>query len=85
MSTSYKATETFVSRSRDNGLFDAVVRMLSEDSVETAPVECAVEFCGVYPIGWDLEDMAEFERMESDGEIVAMVYRRQNGSLVPNH
>ena len=46
---------------------------LNRDWIETGEVDCIVEFCGVYPVDWDLEDVAEFERMETEGGIIALV------------
>jgi len=48
-------------------------------------VKCYVEYCGVYPIEWDTEDVAEFDRMENEGEIVVLVNWIVNGEYVPNH
>ena len=58
---------------------------LNRDWVETGVIDCIVEFCGVYPIDWDLEDVAEFERMETDGEIIVLVDWIEDGKHIPNH
>lgn len=58
---------------------------LNRDWIETGEIDCIVEFCGVYPIDWDLEDVAEFERMETEGEIIALVDWIEDGKHIPNH
>ena len=51
----------------------------------TGDIDCIVEFCGVYPIDWDIDDVVEFERMETEGEIIAMVDWIEDGEHIPNH
>ena len=58
---------------------------LNRNWIETEEIDSIVEFCGVYPIDWDLEDVAEFERMETDGEIIALVDWIEDGKHIPNH
>ena len=58
---------------------------LNRDWIETGEIDCIVEFCGVYPVDWDLEDVVEFERMETDGEIIALVDWIEDGKHIPNH
>lgn len=57
------------------GRFDTVCGAwnLNRDWIETGEMDCIVEFCGVYPVDWDIDDVVEFERMETEGEIIAMV------------
>ena len=49
---------------------------LNRDWIETGEVDCIVEFCGVYPIDWNLEDVAEFERL------VMSVMKHELGMIV---
>lgn len=58
---------------------------LNRDWIETGEMNCIVEFCGVYPVDWAIEDVAEFERMETEGEIIAMVDWIEDGKYIPNH
>lgn len=58
---------------------------LNRDWIETEEMDCIVEFCGVYPIAWDMNDVAELERMETEGEIIVMVDWIENGKHIPNH
>lgn len=58
---------------------------LNREWIETGVIDCIVEFCGVYPVNWDISDVAEFERMETEGEIVALVDWIENGRHIPNH
>lgn len=69
------------------GYFDTICGAwnLNRDWIETGEMDCIVEFCGVYPVDWDINDVVEFERMEDEGEIIAMVYWIENGKHIPNH
>lgn len=59
---------------------------LNRDWLETKDdVECFVEYCGVYPIHWDIEDIVELERMEYDGEIFLKVWWHKGDEYIPNH
>lgn len=58
---------------------------LNRDWIETDQVDAAVEYCGVYPANWDIEDVVKLERMEYDGEIIIMVDWIKDGEHVPNH
>ena len=58
---------------------------LNRDWIETDDIDCIVEFCGVYPVDWDINDVVEFERMETEGEIIAMVDWIEDGKHTPNH
>ena len=46
---------------------------LNRDFIETDIMDCAVEFCGVYPADWKPEDVARFEEMEYNGNIMVVV------------
>lgn len=58
---------------------------LNRDWVQTDPMDCIVEYCGVYPTGWEINDVEELERMENDGEILVMVDWIVGGEYIPNH
>lgn len=58
---------------------------LNRDWIETGGIDCIVEFCGVYPVSWDMDDVAELERMETDGEIIVLVDWIEDGKHIPNH
>ena len=58
---------------------------LNRDWIETDSVDCIVEFCGVYPVDWDIYDVVEFERMETEGEIIVMVDWVKDEEHIPNH
>lgn len=58
---------------------------LNRDWIETGEIDCIVEFCGVYPVDWEISDVAEFERMETDGEITVLVDWIRDGKHIPNH
>ena len=38
-----------------------------------------------YPINWSIDDVAEFERMETEGEIIVLVDWIEDGRHIPNH
>lgn len=47
---------------------------LNKEWIETGHMDCIVEYCGAYPIHWNMDDIIEFERMEKEGEIVVQVH-----------
>ncbi len=51
------------------------------------PIEAIVEFCGVYPIHWDINDVVEFEKLIIDGKIIVMVdwYDEEGNYIGQNH
>ena len=58
---------------------------LNRDWIETGEIDCIVEYCGVYPVNWDMDDVVEFERMECDGEIIVLVDWIVDGKHIPNN
>lgn len=58
---------------------------LNRDWLETGHINCIVEYCGVYPVDWNIMDVVELERMENDGEIIIRVVWIVNGEYVENH
>lgn len=58
---------------------------LNRDWIETGLIDCIVEFCGVYPVSWDMDDVVELERMETEGEIIILVDWFKDGKYVPNN
>lgn len=46
---------------------------LNRDWLETSVMDCAVEYCGVYPVNWDIDDILEFEDLEYSGQILVQV------------
>lgn len=58
---------------------------LNRDWIESDIMNCIAEYCGVYPIDWDIHDVVEFERMEANGEIIVFVDWIEDGKYVPNH
>lgn len=58
---------------------------LDREWIESGEMNCIVEYGGVYPVNWDIDDVVEFERMETNGEIVVLVECLENGQYVPNH
>lgn len=46
---------------------------LNRDWIETGVISCAIEYCGVYPANWDIEDIIDLENMESSGQIIILV------------
>lgn len=47
-------------------------RMWLDTDIET-PIECAIEYCGVYPVNWDIKDVIKLEKMECSGKIIIKV------------
>lgn len=48
-------------------------------------VDCFVEFCGVYPVDWDIDDVVTIDEMEHNGEIMIHVDWHVGDKYVPNH
>lgn len=72
----------------DNGICDTVSGAfnLNRDWLETGVMNCAVEYCGVYPVDWDIEDVLEFEDLEYSGQIlVNVIWKLGEGEYEPNH
>lgn len=62
---------------------------LNRDWIQTdstvSPIPCAVEFSGVYPASWDIEDVIKLVKLEEEGKIIIMVYYiDEGGKLKPN-
>lgn len=73
--------------SKDTDLYkDAIIRkiegMLDRNHVSHGHVDTV---CGVYPVDWDMEDVAEFERMENEDEIIVLVDWIEDWKHIPNH
>lgn len=62
---------------------------LNRDWIETekeTPIECAVEYCGVYPVNWDIDDVVRIDELERTGIIIIRVlWIQDDGKLVDNH
>ena len=59
---------------------------LNRDWIETDPVESIVEYCGVYPVNWCIDDVVTLEELKSTGEIVVLAFDiTKDGVCVPNH
>lgn len=60
---------------------------LNRDWIEFGPVECIVEYCGVYPISWNLEDVVYLADMINNGELICKVYwiDPETGNYIENH
>lgn len=58
---------------------------LNRDWIETEPVECIIEYCGVYPVNWNIDDVVMMEELETEGKIIISVFVNEDGKYVPNH
>ncbi len=62
---------------------------LNRDWIETSVqnlIECAVEYSGVYPVHWDIEDVVRLEEMERNGNVIIMVvWVTDDGKIIQNH
>lgn len=59
---------------------------LNRDWIETELMECAIEYSGVYPINWNLDDIIIFEELENQGQIIVLAtIKTAGGEYVPNH
>lgn len=73
------------------GLVDSLPGAFNLDRywIETAiktPIECIVEYCGVYPIHWNVSDVVRLEQLDTEGSIIISVsWIQENGELIDNH
>lgn len=59
---------------------------LNRDWIETDVMDCIVEYCGVYPINWSIDDIITFEELENQGKIVVLaIIKTTDGKYIPNH
>ena len=60
---------------------------LNQDWIETDIFDATVEFCGVYPINWDIEDTLKFVELIEKGKIVVTVdwYDNEGKWVAQNH
>lgn len=62
---------------------------LNREWIETddsTPIECAIEYPGAYPVGWDIKDVARLEEMEQNGDIIVRVsWFTKDGYVILNH
>lgn len=57
---------------------------LNREWIETKDIPCYIEYCGVYPADWDIEDIITLERMENEGNIIIRVLWHKEGKYIPN-
>ena len=59
---------------------------LNRDWIETTDIPCYVEYPGVYPVDWDIEDVLTLENMDYDGKlIIKVLWHTDDGKFVSNH
>lgn len=46
---------------------------LNRDWIETKDIPCYIEYDGVYPTEWDIEDVVTLEKMDREGKIIIQV------------
>lgn len=56
------------------------------ETKEETPIECTVEYDGVYPVNWDIDDVVRINELERDGIIIIRVmWIQDDGKLVDSH
>lgn len=62
---------------------------LNRDWIETeqeTPIECIIEYCGVYPVWWEIEDVVRLEHLNTIGEIlIRVVWIMPDGKMIENN
>lgn len=59
---------------------------LNRDWIETSDIPCYVEYCGVYPTEWDIEDVVRLEQLEYNGDIIIKVlWHMEDGKYIANN
>ena len=58
---------------------------LNDDYLETDKIECIVEYCGVYPVHWNINDVVRLEELHNAGKLVINVcIVDEAGNYIPN-
>lgn len=58
---------------------------LNRDWIETKDIPFYIEYCGVYPVKWDVEDVATLEKLDYDGKVIIKVlWHPEDGKFIPN-
>jgi hypothetical protein len=59
---------------------------LDREWIEANNIPCYIEYCGVYPVEWDIDDIYKLEQMEYEGKIIINVkWHLEDDNYVPNH
>lgn len=59
---------------------------LNREWIETSNIPCYVEYCGVYPVEWDIEDVVTLEQLDCEGKVIIRVlWRPEEDVYIPNH
>lgn len=59
---------------------------LNRDWIETEDIPCYIEYCGVYPTKWDIEDIVKLESLEYEGKImINVLWHPEEDKYIPNH
>lgn len=58
---------------------------LNRDWIEATDIPCYIEYCGVYPAEWDIEDVVALEQMEYEGKIMIRVLWHTKDGFIPNN
>lgn len=58
---------------------------LNRDFIETEDIPCYIEYCGVYPVNWDINDIVTLEKMDYDGKLIIKVLWHKNDEYIPNN
>jgi hypothetical protein len=58
---------------------------LNRDWIETGDIPCYIEYCGVYPVEWDIEDIVILEDLEYEGKVIIKVMWHTEKGFIPNN
>ena len=58
---------------------------LNRDWLETSDIPCYVEYGGVYPVNWDIEDVVTLEEMDYEGKLIIRVLWHEDDEYIPNN
>ena len=59
---------------------------LNRDWIETGDIPCYIEYCGVYPTNWDIEDVETIEQLEYTGKVIIRVlWHPEQEKFIPNN
>lgn len=58
---------------------------LNKPWLETTDIPCYIEYNGVYPANWDIDDIVTLESLEYNGDIIIRVSWHIDDEYIPNH
>lgn len=59
---------------------------LNREWIESSDIPCYIEYTGVYPTDWDVDDIATLAEMDARGDImISVLWHTSPDKYIPNH